>query len=49
MYAMYVYYCNAILTTPTNNRSDKEMIRYFMGFTMDLKSRGINPEFLVMN
>ena len=40
---MYVYYCNTILTTETNNRSDKEMIRAFTELTTDFKSRGINP------
>ena len=40
---MHVYTCNYILTTSTNNRSDKEMIRYFTELTEYLKSRGINP------
>ena len=40
---MYVYDCNAILTTATKNISDKEMIRDFTSLTEDLKTRGINP------
>ena len=35
---MYVYYCNAIVTTATKNRNDKEMIRAFTELTEDLKS-----------
>ena len=29
IHVMHVYDCNFILTTSMNNRSDKEMIRYF--------------------
>ena len=42
---MYVYDCNAILTTSINNRSDKEMIRDYKQLTGNLKSLGINPGF----
>ena len=40
---MYVYNCNAILTTETKNRSDKEIIWALKELTTDLKSRVINP------
>ena len=40
---MYVYNCNAILTTEMNNRSDKEMIWAFTELTTYFKSQGINP------
>ena len=40
---MYVYDCNAILKTATNNISDKEMIWDFIEFTTDFKSCRINP------
>ena len=43
IYVMYVYGCNATLTTAMKNRSDKEMIRAFTELTEDLKSRRINP------
>ena len=43
IYVMYVYDFNAILETPTKNKSDKEMIRAFTELTEDLKSCGINP------
>ena len=39
---MYVYDCNTILASATNNRSDKEMIHAFKELTTKLKSRGIN-------
>ena len=48
-YVMYVYVCNAILTTSTKNRSEEEMIRDFTGLTEDLKFRGINPGFHFMD
>ena len=38
IYVMYVYDCNAILTTSMNNRSDKEMIKAFTPLNEDLKS-----------
>ena len=31
------------MTTPINNRSDKEIIRDFKELTMDFKNRGIIP------
>ena len=37
------------MTTPMNNRSDKEMIRDFTESTTDLKSRGTNPVFRIIN
>ena len=40
---MYVYDCNAILTTEMKNISDKEMIRDFTELTEYLKSHKINP------
>ena len=43
IYAIYVYEYNSILTTATNNISDKEMIRSFTSLTEDLKIQGINP------
>ena len=46
---MYMYDCNAILTTETKNRSDNEIIRAFTSLTGDLKSRGINPGFHFMD
>ena len=46
---MYVYDCNAILTTATKNISDKEMIRSFASLTEELKIRGINPGFHFMD
>ena len=45
IYVMYVYDCNAILTTAMKNRSDKCMILAFIELTEDVKSRGINPGF----
>ena len=39
---MYVYDCNAILTTSMKNRSDKEMIRDFTELNTYLKRCGIN-------
>ena len=42
---MYLYDCNAILTTATKNRSDKEMIRAFKDLTEDLKILGTKPGF----
>ena len=44
-----MYDCNTTLTTATKNRSDKEMIRAFMGLTEDLKSHRINPGFHLMD
>ena len=46
---MYVYYCNNILMTEMNNKSDKEMIRAFIELTENLKIRGINPGFHFMD
>ena len=34
---MYVYDCNAILTTDMNNISDKEIIQAFIYLTEDFK------------
>ena len=45
---MYVYDCNAILTTAAKNRSDKEMIIAFTSLTEYLKIRGINQGFHFM-
>ena len=49
IYVIYVYDCNAILTTSMNNRSDKEMIRSFTSLTEDLKIHRINPGFHFMD
>ena len=49
IYLMYVYECNAILTTAMKNRSDKEIIRVFASLTEDFKIRGINPGFHFMD
>ena len=46
---MYVYYCNAILTTAMKNKSDMEMIQYYTEFTTDLKIRKINLGFHFMD
>ena len=35
IYVMYIYNCNAILTTAMKNKSDKEMIRDFISLTVD--------------
>ena len=40
---MYTYYCITILKTPTNNRSDQDIIRDFTELTTDFKICGINP------
>ena len=42
---MYVYNCNAILTTAMKNISNKEIIRSLTDLTEDLKCHGINPGF----
>ena len=42
---MYIYGCNAILAMVIINRSDKDMIRDFSEYTIDLKIEGINPGF----
>ena len=49
IYVMYVHDCNAILTTATKNRIDKEMIRYFTSLIEDLKIGVINPWFHFMD
>ena len=49
IYVMYVYDCNAILTTATKNRSENEMIRDFTSLTEDLKIRGFHPGFHFMD
>ena len=46
---MYVYDCNKIMKTPMKNRSDKEMIRYFVELTAYLKICGFNPGFHIMD
>ena len=46
---MYVYYCNATLTTAMKNRSYKDMIRDFKYLTEDLKTRVIHPGFHLMD
>ena len=46
---MYVYDCNAILTTAMKNRSDKDMIKVFISLTEDLKIKRINPGFHLMD
>ena len=46
---MYVYDCNAILTTEMKNTSYKEMIIDFIYLTEDFKSRVINPGFHFMD
>ena len=38
IYVMYRYYCNTILTTAMNNRSDKGMIQVFTELTEELKA-----------
>ena len=38
IYIMYVYGCNAILTTATNNKSNWEMIQAFTELTENLKT-----------
>ena len=45
---MYVYDCNAILTTEIKNISDTDMIRALTSLTEDLKIRGIKPVFHFM-
>ena len=49
IYVMYMYDCNAILTTVMKNISDKEMIRAFTSLTEYLKICGINPGFHFMD
>ena len=49
IHVIYVYDLKTILKTPMNNRSDKEMICDFTKLTTDLKSRGINPVFHIMD
>ena len=49
IYVMYMYDCNTILTTATNNRSGNEMIQSFTYSTEDLKRRGLNPGFHFMD
>ena len=49
IYVIYVYECNAILTTAMKNRSDKDMIIAFTYLTEDLKIRGIHPSFHFMD
>ena len=49
VYVMYVYDCNAILTTAIKNRSDKETIRTFTELIGDLLRCGINPGFHLMD
>ena len=46
---MYVYDCDAILTKDMKNISDKGVIRAFIDLTEDLKRRGINPGFHIMD
>ena len=43
IHIIYVYDCNAIITTATKHRSYNEMIRDFTELTEDLKNRGIKP------
>ena len=49
IYVMYMYDCNAILTTAMNNWGDKETIRAFTSIPEDLKSLVINPGFHFMD
>ena len=49
IYVMYVYECNAILTTAKENMSDKEAIKTFKILTEDFKSRWIYPGFHFMD
>ena len=42
---MYVYYCNAILTISTKNKSDKEMIWAFTELTIDLKAMELTQDY----
>ena len=46
---MYVYDCNATLTTATKNRSEKEMIRAFTSLAEYLNSQVINPCLYLMD
>ena len=48
IYIMYVYYCNAIIKTPINNRSEKDMIHAFTELTTYLKIHGINLGFHIV-
>ena len=49
IYVMYVYDYNSIMKAPMKNRSDKEIICAFTELTKDLKTRGLNPIFHVMD
>ena len=46
---MYVYDCDAILTIAIKNRSDKEMVQSITELMEDLKTRGINRGFQIMD
>ena len=45
---MYVYDCNAILTTAMKNISDKEIVWEFTELTEDFKIRMVNSVFHFM-
>ena len=49
IYLMYVYDCNAILTTAMKNRSYRKIIIAFTSLTEYFKSQGINPGFHLMD
>ena len=49
IYVMYLYDCNSIVTTATNNRTDEEIIRAFTELTEYFKSRVISPSFRFMD
>ena len=49
IYVMYMYECNAILTTETKNINEKVTIRAFTSLTEDLRSQGTNPCFHFMD
>ena len=49
IYAIYVYDCNAIITTEMKNKRDNEMVRDFTSLTEDIKIRGIHPGFHFMD
>ena len=46
---MIVYDCNSILTAPTKIISDKESPCAFTDLETDLKPRGFNPRYHIMN
>ena len=45
---MYVYDCNTNLTTPSKNKSYKDIINDLTELKTQFKSRGINPGLHIM-